>query len=362
MNTIFRIGKGIELMEENTFTERFVQATIGGIDIFTFPMTVKNLVQLSYVAVRGRDNEEGAVQRVLNRSRISSIKQYVLDGNMFVNTFVLNWTDSKVTPNFEDDKVSFPLIFSAAQLIDGQHRLEGLKEAMSVLPEVGDKQVLVSMVIRLTTKEAAKIFININSEQKPVPKSLIYDLYGITEDDKNFAITRAGDIAKDLNENVDSPYYNLVKYPGSPRGKGKIDLSTVVSTLKGYVDLDGKFSENNIKDLNMQSQIIINYFSALKFFWDRESLWNNATQNVFFKASGFTAAVDFFFDNVFSKCVDKKNFKKDFIISLFDFSSNSLITYNDVKGSDGKTARKLISENLKHAMVTGAPQEEEYEY
>lgn len=45
---------------------------------------------------------------------------------------------------------------------------------------------------------------------------------------------------KRINENVDSPYYNLIKYPGNPRGKGKIDLSTVVSTLKKYVDVDGK--------------------------------------------------------------------------------------------------------------------------
>ena len=346
----------------DNFSENYVKSIIGEINIFTFPMKVKDLVQLSYVAVRGRDKEEGAVQRVLNRSRISSIKQYILDGNMFVNTFVINWTDSEVTPSFNKNIVTFPLIFSAAQLIDGQHRLEGLKEAMSVSPGIGNKDVLVSMVIRLSTKEAAKIFININSEQKPVPKSLIYDLYGVTEDDKNFAITRAGDIAKELNENLKSPYYNLIKYPGNPRGKGKVDLSTVVSTLKKYVDIDGKMSENNIRDFNLQSQIIINYFSAIKFFWDKDNLWNNVTQNVFFKASGFTAAVDFFFDNVFSKCVDKKNFKKEYIISLFDFLSNSLITYNDIKGSDGKTARKLISENLKRAMITCAPLEDEYEY
>ena len=115
----------------DNFSENYVKSIIGEINIFTFPMKVKDLVQISYVAVRGRDKEEGAVQRVLNRSRISSIKQYVLDGNMFVNTFVINWTDQKITPIFEDGTVRFPYVFSSAQLIDGQHRLEGLKEAMS---------------------------------------------------------------------------------------------------------------------------------------------------------------------------------------------------------------------------------------
>ena len=349
-------------MKVNKLEERFVKMSVGTIDIYTFPMTVNDLAKISYVAVRGRDKEEGAVQRVLNKKRISSIKQYVLDGNMFVNSFVINWNDENYVPEIIDDQIIIPLVDSVAQLIDGQHRLEGLKEAVKVDESINNKTLLVSMVIGLKTKEAAKIFININSEQKPVPKSLIFDLYGVTEDDKNFAITRSGDIAKELNENVDSPFYNLIKYPGNPRGKGKIDLSTVVSVLKKYVDVDGKFVENNIRDLNLQSQFIINYFSSIKYHWEKEDMWGNASPNVFFKASGFIAAVEFFFEYVFPKCVDKKSFKLDYLISLFDFTKTTLITNNDIKGSDGKSARKMIIDNLKEGLITEAPQENEYEY
>ena len=349
-------------MKVNKLEERFVKMSVGTIDIYTFPMTVNDLAKISYVAVRGRDKEEGAVQRVLNKKRISSIKQYVLDGNMFVNSFVINWNDENYVPEIIDDQIIIPLVDSVAQLIDGQHRLEGLKEAVKVDESINNKTLLVSMVIGLKTKEAAKIFININSEQKPVPKSLIFDLYGVTEDDKNFAITRSGDIAKELNENVDSPFYNLIKYPGNPRGKGKIDLSTVVSVLKKYVDVDGKFVENNIRDLNLQSQFIINYFSSIKYHWEKEDMWGNESQNVFFKASGFIAAVEFFFEYVFPKCVDKKSFKLDYLISLFDFTKTTLITNNDIKGSDGKSARKMIIDNLKEGLITEAPQENEYEY
>lgn len=349
-------------MQVKKVSEQYIQMVVGAVEIYTFPMQVKDLVKISYVAVRGRDEEEGAVQRVLNRKRISSIKQYILDGNMFVNTFVINWNDANYKPQFCDGKIEIPLVDSVAQLLDGQHRLEGLKEAMKVNQNIGEKQILVSMVIGLGTKEAAKIFININSEQKPVPKSLIFDLYGITDDEKNFAITRSDDIAKELNENVDSPYYNLIKYPGSPRGKGKIDLSTVVSTLKKYVDVDGKFVDNNIKDLNFQSQIVINYFSALKFHWDKEELWGNSSQNVFFKAAGFIAALEFFFEYIFPKCVEKKSFKLGYLISLFDFAEVTLITNTEIKGTDGKSARKMIIDNLKEGLKTEAPEENEYEY
>lgn len=349
-------------MQVRKVNERYVEMVIGTIKIYTFPMQVRDLVKISYVAVRGRDKEEGAVQRVLNRKRISAIKQYILDGNMFVNTFIINWNDSNYKPQFFDSQIELPLVDSAAQLLDGQHRLEGLKEAMAVEENIGEKQILVSMVIGLGTKEAAKIFININSEQKPVPKSLIFDLYGVTDDEKNFAITRSDDIARELNENVDSPYYNLIKYPGNPRGKGKIDLSTVVSTLKKYVDIDGKFADNNIKDLNFQSQIIINFFSTLKYYWDEDDIWGNSSKNVFLKAAGFVAALEFFFEYVFPKCVEKKSFKVEYLISLFDFSKVDLITNSEIKGTDGKTARKMIVDNLKEGLKVEAPKEDEYEY
>ena len=44
----------------------------GEIPAYTFSMKVKDLIPMYYVAVRGKDKEEGAVQRVLNSRRIST--------------------------------------------------------------------------------------------------------------------------------------------------------------------------------------------------------------------------------------------------------------------------------------------------
>src|SRR3990167_9313965 len=117
---------------------------------------------------------------------------------MFFNTFILNWTNAKVKPEFTDGSMTVPIVPSAAQIIDGQHRLAGLQEAIKENDKIGEQEILVTFCIELTTKEAALIFVNINSEQKPVPKSLIYDLFGEMEDDTNHAINRATDIAEDL--------------------------------------------------------------------------------------------------------------------------------------------------------------------
>ena len=100
----------------------------------------------------------------------------------------------------------------------------------------------------------------------------------------------------------------------------------------------------------------------MKYHWEKEELWGNASQNVFFKAAGFIAALEFFFEYIFPKCIEKKSFKLDYLISLFDFSDVTLITSSEIKGSDGKSARKMIIDNLKEGLKTEAPEENEYEY
>lgn len=44
-------------------------------------MKVKDSLLIYYVAVREHDDVQGAVQRVLNKRRINSIKEFVLAGN-----------------------------------------------------------------------------------------------------------------------------------------------------------------------------------------------------------------------------------------------------------------------------------------
>lgn len=76
-----------------TVINNYITTKLGDIDVKIFLMKVKDLLPIYYVAVRGRDNIPGAVQRVLSKRRISSIKSFILDGNMFFNTFILNWVE-----------------------------------------------------------------------------------------------------------------------------------------------------------------------------------------------------------------------------------------------------------------------------
>jgi DGQHR domain-containing protein len=325
-------------------------------------MKVKDAVFLHYVAARGVDDEEGAVQRLLVTRRVNSIRDFVRKGNSFFNTFILNWTNEDFQPDISrtNREVRLPLIARAAQVIDGQHRMAGLERAMAEDASVGETEILVSLTVSLTTSEAANIFLNINTEQKPVPKSLIYDLFGEVDSDPNHLINRASDIANELNDNPDSPYYSLIKYPGA--SKGAIDLSTVVSSLKPHLVAGGIFAKLNLNSLQYQKNAILNFFSAIKTFYDNQGFWENKGKNPLLRAAGFTGAIDFLAETLLSKCADSKNFSVEKMRDLIRLDKTGLLLMEDIRQLDGKTARRTIKEHLESYLQDQTPLQDEYAF
>ena len=136
------------------------------------------LSEVSYAAVRGKDKEEGAVQRVLNIRRISGVKEFTQAGGVFPNSIVMNWVDRKsLKVNAKKGTLSFELKPRSAQLIDGQHRVAGIREAMKEDRALQSFELPVAIYVGLTTKECADIFLSINTEQKPVHRSLVFVIF-----------------------------------------------------------------------------------------------------------------------------------------------------------------------------------------
>ena len=144
-------------MNVNTMTGPCLQVQLGAMPAYIFMMRVRDLQFIKYIAVRGRDNEEGAVQRVLSPIRLKSIEEYVLKGNTFFTPFFLNWTNQEFGITVKNGNISVPLVPNSAQVLDGQHRLAGLERAMKKDPSVENQEVMVVLSNLLNTKEAASV-------------------------------------------------------------------------------------------------------------------------------------------------------------------------------------------------------------
>jgi hypothetical protein len=228
--------------------------------------------------------------------------------------------------------------------------------------KIGEQEILVTFCIGLTTREAALIFVNINSEQKPVPKSLIYDLFGEMDDDSNHAINRATDIAEDLNDNEESAYYGAVKFPGKARGVGIIDLSSIVASLKKHLEPEGVFANHKLTNLQNQKLVVLNYFSALRFYYDREDLWNNRVKNPFLTNAGFNGAIEHLVSKLISKCAENKSFEIDEFKRLLDLPKGELLIRADLKNLEGKSQRKAVVDFLENHLLKSLPSQDEYRF
>lgn len=304
-------------------------------------LPIKLLAKIAYAAVRHQDAEEGAVQRVLNQSRIAGIRSFALQGGDFPASIVLNNVQGRL--DRDGTTVAVPDVARSAQIIDGQHRVAGLREALGERSDFGDHLIPVTIYEALNTVECANIFLSINTEQRPAPRSLVYDLYGVASPDLvDHAAVRARDIALALGEN-DEVYAGMIKLPNSRRQKGGIALSTAVSAIKPLVTDNGTLEQIGAGSLETQKQIFQNFFNALGDKYG--DLWSEK-DNAFLYAAGFVGAVEFLHLRLVPYCLSKKSFRKETFAGALTLSQADLIKQSEVKGLGGKDAPRKVFERL----------------
>ncbi len=136
--------------------------------LVTFSISSEILAKCCYATTREEDTTKG-FQRVLDEKRARAIAEYIDSGlGTIPNSIVLSAqpeakfdvVDRGKTASFIFDPHSF-------LIIDGQHRVFGFAMANTEL------RVPVVVYQNLTRAEEAKLFIDINTKQKPVSKELL---------------------------------------------------------------------------------------------------------------------------------------------------------------------------------------------
>ncbi len=161
-----------------------IRTRMGGYTCYTFSIPPEYLLKIAYVSHRskGKGSDVSTYQRMIQKSRLQKIRKYIDEKGIFPTNIVINF-DKK--PNFdrggqETEQESGLMgwldirsAYKSAWIIDGQHRLF----AYSGHPMAGKARLLVMAFEALPASIQAKLFIDINAEQKSVKQSLLQELY-----------------------------------------------------------------------------------------------------------------------------------------------------------------------------------------
>ncbi|WP_338284585.1 DGQHR domain-containing protein [Limnobacter thiooxidans] len=127
---------------------------------------------------RERDPELG-FQRSLDETRALAIANYIRNEGTIPSSIILSAQDAaELQYDSKKKTLSFNLENRSFLILDGQHRVYGFKKLMN---DGLKYRVPVIIYNELTPIDEARIFIDINTLQKPVPKELLLDIKKLAE-------------------------------------------------------------------------------------------------------------------------------------------------------------------------------------
>lgn len=215
-------------------------------EFFVGVIDSKSLVDISYADIRAMENRLDTylgIQRRLSPDRVKELKKYVHSIDATFPTSIILAVDGECAT--WDEKKSTLLLHESnqtpyekiAKILDGQHRVEGLKEYTEE-----NFQLNVTIFVNADIADQANIFATVNLAQTKVNKSLVYDLF-------DYAAARspqktAHDIVVALDRHEKSPLHHMIKRLGvatEGRRDETITQATVVeSLLDQFLSSDSK--------------------------------------------------------------------------------------------------------------------------
>lgn len=240
-------------------------------------------------------------QRRIDLSRIKKIEDFIIDiilderdsvmlATLFPSSMILaiNDDENEVKLDVGNPDACDVTLKSNVFIVDGQHRMLAIKRVYQKLLdgqiELADdeRQYVINYIehykfnctilVNYDLWEQGQVFINVNFKQKPVNKSLYYEIFGSEyresrSDWKRNQAYLAHCLARSLNENPDSPYFSKVKMLGT--GKGYISQAFIVESLLLHFRKGGIWEYNtqeNVQDVDVAyySTELVSYFYAIR--------------------------------------------------------------------------------------------------
>jgi DNA sulfur modification protein DndB len=226
-----------------------VKTKMGPYNCYTFPISPEYLLKISYVSHRtkGKASDIHTYQRMIAKSRLKSIRQYISEHGIFPTNIVVNLEKKCIDfqrirqeNSLEESEASgtsgwlhLRPAFKSAWIIDGQHRLF----AYSGHPSAKSGHLAVLAFEGIPPSVQARLFVDINAKQKSVKPSLLQELYAeLNWDAESPAIRVQAIVSKAvqvLDSEKDSPLFSRIQTADVTKDfKRCISLASVFRALE----------------------------------------------------------------------------------------------------------------------------------
>ena len=258
----------------------------GDLTLYSTAIKVKVLIQQSFYSVETldpTDQSDSGYQRLLNHARARKLADYIVKGqenqDAFLPTSVFLATDKALEFNGDTNTITLDTgTIGPFSVVDGQHRLEGLRMAAMKDDRVLEFMVPVNIAADLPKLHQMCHFLIVNTTQKSVDKAVeqrivarlsealdVEDIPSLPKWILNVVergeVEKAIRIVDFLNQKSDSPWRGKVKIANDPSAK-MISQASFVKAIVKYV-----LTANNpiavLNDFNKEKRIFLNYWKAI---------------------------------------------------------------------------------------------------
>ncbi|MDD9856917.1 MAG: DGQHR domain-containing protein [Gammaproteobacteria bacterium] len=258
----------------------------GNLVLYSTSIKVKNLVEPGFYSIEKLDPDnktETGYQRVLNTARARKLADYILKGqenkDAFLPTSILLATDKDIHLNESENTITISKETEPFSVVDGQHRLEGLRMAAEKNHDILDFQVPVNIATKLDKISQMCHFLIVNTTQKSVDKGVEQRIYArltemvVTEHIPSLpkwiqTIINRGEIDKALkivdylNTEENSPWNGKIQIADHIKKGTTIKQGSFVTLLKRNF-----LVANNpllaLGDSEIEKKIFLNYWKAI---------------------------------------------------------------------------------------------------
>jgi DGQHR domain-containing protein len=259
----------------------------GALSLFATSLRVKDLLAKNFYSVDtlDPDDEDNGFQRLLNTARAKKLAEYILRGqdtkDAFLPTSVFLATDKSLPFNNKDHTLEIDSVaVGSFSVVDGQHRLEGLRMAAEKDARVYEFEIPVVIAIKLSKLEQMCHFLIVNTTQKSVDASIeqrIYARLTAAVDVEELPtlprwilnVVDKGEVQKALkyvdflNKTQGSPWFGKIKMANQDVEGGTINQKSFVKAIVKYV-LTANNPLSVFKDFEKEKKIFLNYWKAIE--------------------------------------------------------------------------------------------------